>query len=313
MPVAPQAPLATATGQAVGGRGDQAVRNGAIDSLRLAAAAVIVLFHAGVVVGPLMPAAMGFFTVLVAYFSLRSDDAPMGAGVRRRADRLLRPFVIWASLAAAMKVADAIHNGAPPLSELTEWVPPLGSFNQLWFLPFAFVVGLLAPRRPATASPLPISLFSGLLVLAAAWLMILDQINPPNGIYTFLIYTPSALLGFGLGYVDNTPATARAVGILCVLTGFSLWAMGVPGHAQLWAGVPAMLLAFHLPWRGSHLTRLAADLSLGVYLVHAALIAVLAHVLPGGAAFPAFGVLALAGSMTLAAAIRATGLGRLVF
>ena len=132
------------------------MRNGFLDYLRLIAAFGIVWFHAAAPGYRIAYAGLPVFLVLLAL--------PSRMGMADRARRLLLPFLIWSAVYALFRAWNAAEQG----QALFEWWKPrmflTGTSIHLWFLPFAFLVALVAPALRASR----IVLF--LPVLAAALL-----------------------------------------------------------------------------------------------------------------------------------------------
>lgn len=294
--------------------GARAVRNAGLDLLRLAAALVIVLFHAHAPGGALMPAALGLFAAMLGLFAAEgaADFAPLA---RRRAGRLLRPFAIWAAFYAALRLADAVAAHQPLLPTLTEWLPPRGSMGPLWFLPFAFAasLGAAAARRALPALNRPGVALPVAAAFAALWLPLLAALAPPEGIMVFLAYLPALGFGLALAAAGSAPGWLAATALTATVVGLAHAAAGIPGAQQLWLAVPLVALALLRPLPGSPATARAAELSMAVYLLHVFVLAVLLRVTPFGLGSLALGLAGFAGAAALGRLLIATPLGRRLF
>lgn len=293
-----------------------AARNAALDLLRLAAALVIVLFHAKSPGGGWMPAAMGVFTALMAVLAMTGRDrGSLGAAARRRAGRLLRPFAIWAAIYLGLRLADAVAAHQPLGATAAGWFPPEGTMGPLWFLPFAFAasLSLLALRRrvPGIATPrlvLPLATAG-----SALWLVILDRSDPAPGIAVFLAYEPALFFGVALAGAAASPVWLGLSGAAALGLGLILRAWGTGGTEQLVLSVPLLAAALAFGPPGTRATRAAADLSMAVYLLHVAVLAVMLRTLPFPLGSMELGAAGFAVSALLGRALLRSGPGRLVF
>lgn len=114
-----------------------------------------------------------FYIIVAALFVVRGAEraAPRSfiEEVRVRAQRLLKPFVVWSILYALYYGATELPRGAS-IAELTRWWGPVaGTAVHLWFLPFVFFWGVLAAWVTPRIKRLPISwLASGGLLISIA-------------------------------------------------------------------------------------------------------------------------------------------------
>lgn len=291
-------------------------RNAGLDLLRLAAALVIVLFHAKAPGGALMPAALGIFAATLGLLAMAgADRGGFDSLVRRRAGRLLRPFLLWAAVYLGLRLADAAATHEPLLPAIAGWFPPAGTMGPLWFLPFAFAasLSLLALRRrvPGIATPrlvLPLATAG-----SALWLVILDRSDPAPGIAVFLAYEPALFFGVALAGAAASPVWLGLSGAAALGLGLILRAWGTGGTEQLVLSVPLLAAALAFGPPGTRATRAAADLSMAVYLLHVAVLAVMLRTLPFPLGSMELGAAGFAVSALLGRALLRSGLGRLVF
>jgi peptidoglycan/LPS O-acetylase OafA/YrhL len=288
-------------------------RNATLDILRLAGAFVIVLFHARSPGGQLMPAAMAVFSALMGYLAMADrKDQPFGATVRKRADRLLRPFLIWGGIYATMRIGDALAGGDPLLKTMVDWLPPRGTMGQLWFLPFAFLASLavILARRMLPAIATPVVALPLATVIALVWLPMLRAMAPAPGIAVYLDYIPAVFFGVALAAASATPMAIVLTGASALVIGLGFRFAGYGGTMPLDLGIPLLTAALLLPRRGTGLTRMAADLSMAIYLVHLFVLAVSLRVLPFPIGSLALGCVGICGSTLLALVLIRRRLGR---
>lgn len=263
-----------------------------------------------------MPAAMGLFTAMMVCLALTGRERGSLAAVAwRRVGRLLRPFAIWAAIYLGLHLVDAAIAHESLGAAAKDWLPPAGTMGVLWFLPFAFAVTLavVAVRRkvPLIASP------GAALPLAAAgsalWLPILDAAAPEPGIAVYLAYGPALFFGIALASAAGRPPWLWLTGAVSLALGLSLRAAGVDGTQQLVLSVPLLAAALLLRLPGTRATRVAADLSMAVYLLHVAVLAVMLRVLPFPLGSATLGLAGFAVSAAFGLCLLRTRAGRVIF
>lgn len=271
-------------------------RNGSIDLMRLIAAAVIVLFHARAPGGVFMTPAVAAFSAILAFNAC--NRAPSASSSAQRARRFLQPFLIWVALFGLLRSLDAFLSGQPIGETLIAWFPPRGTMHHLWFLPFGFAVAILAP--PALAW---LRMISGdpacimfLVLGACGWLLFWQGMDLPQGIRIFGLYLPSVMLGMALVLVPNRPEHLLYAFLTVLLLGLGLRNLGVNNSAQIFLGLPVVIAALALPLPDGRLTRLAAELSLAVYLIHPLIMAIILRLTPLAFGTPELGLTVLAAS-----------------
>lgn len=89
-----------------------------------------------------------FYILAAIFFSARSHITRPGTSTweiaRRRGRRLLIPYLLWCAIYAAFYFATMYPQGYS-VQEITRyWGPFFGTAPHLWFLPFAFLAGILA-------------------------------------------------------------------------------------------------------------------------------------------------------------------------
>jgi peptidoglycan/LPS O-acetylase OafA/YrhL len=142
---------------------DPIARNTTVDLLRGLAAFGIVWFHAG---APYSQIALSGLTIFLALLILlhAGPDRAASRIISQKADRLVRPWIIWSSIFVLAKFAQALIEDQSLSSEFESRMLLTGPSLHLWFLPFGFVlvVALTLVERHISLSQA--SVFSCLLV-----------------------------------------------------------------------------------------------------------------------------------------------------
>ncbi len=224
-------------------------RNGLIDYGRFLAALGIVWFHTQAPGFRFAYIALPFFLVLLSM--------PSSSSLSTRAKRLLLPFVTWSLVFAMLNTALSLKNHAPPF-EWWRWHMILsGTWNHLWFLPFAFVAAIISPwlRHPLASL--------GAAVLTAT-LMVLhgSPTTLPFGQWTF-----GAIPVFvGIAYFSW--GWRLAVTTLFVSTMILFVGQPSPDNFTILAGTGLALLFLSIRLPTTAVSDWCARLSLWVYLSH---------------------------------------------
>lgn len=176
-----------ATPQGVPRKGRASSRVPGLDAARVLATFGIVWVHTAEVQGQdpslttLGRFGTSFYILAAIFFSARSHITRPGTSTweiaRRRGRRLLIPYVIWCAIYATFYFATMYPQGYSVREITRYWGPFFGTAPHLWFLPFAFLAGILAsllvPRLlrlpgPALLALAPL-LTGGLYVYVYGW------------------------------------------------------------------------------------------------------------------------------------------------
>jgi hypothetical protein len=253
--------------------------NATVDYARMAAAIVIVLFHAKAPLGQFGEAAVGVFVVFMVVFSLKnSQKSQLNTSdfLTQRGIRLIRPYLIWTLIYSVMFMTQAAIKGRPFFESIIEWMPPNGSQRQLWFLPWAFVMCLalnfttsLTFKRKFGANAI-VALTAIIIFVSACSLYIWTYVKLPLFIGLCILYIPSVLMG-GLIYIfRRSSINLFLVASASIVGAYAMDAAGFKGTMQLAVGVPFSILAICIKLPAFSWSKRLNQLSMDVYLVHIA-------------------------------------------
>ena len=293
--------------------------NPTVDYLRLAAAFMIVQFHAHGPLAMLGEPAVGFFVIVMVWFTmmgLRRPKQERGPYLRQRSLRLLYPFMVWVALHLLAKI---VANGFDPVRTWTEfrpYLPPEGSFGQLWFLPWAVLVSALLAmlfwkRDPEIAGPggaLAGLAVCGIVTLAclSAW----SFLDLPLLAGLCILYTPSVVNGVVLFMARQRSGLLLAIAAALTVLALGLQMAGLRGAPQIYVGVPVTILALtvalpRLSWSGR-----AGTMAMDIYLCHVLVIAVMSGLLGIDSTTVAGSLLCCLGAFAVALVMQIEAVGR---
>lgn len=173
-----------------------------LDAARVIATFGIVWVHVSEIQG--QPAALctlgrfgtSFYTLAALFLSSRAyfvgkDPDALGI-IKRRAKRLLIPYLIWCVLYACFYFLTMYPQGHPVEAITRHWGPFFGTAPHLWFLPFAFCAGAIATYAVPRLMKLP------------GWFLIAGGSIVTLGIYVYIY-------GWGYNEVDQQALNAYRV------------------------------------------------------------------------------------------------------
>ncbi|WP_141246475.1 acyltransferase family protein [Actibacterium ureilyticum] len=258
--------------------------NPTVDYMRFLAALVIVLFHAHAPGGQAGETAVGYFTLVMVWFALHGASrhtGPLGPVLRSRCIKLLYPFVVWNLIYLSAKAAQTMVSGGSFWDEVAKWLPPAGSFGQLWFLPWAAVISagiFMAAQsirfeiRTPQAAAIGIGL-AALVTLGA--LRLWTHAELPPFLALSVLYLPSVVVGIVIFALRHAPLALLAAAMGTSLFGLMLQQFGYQGAQQLIFAAPLMALSLFLPTPRFRWTKAAGVMSMDIYLVHLLSIAIM--------------------------------------
>lgn len=259
-----------------------------VERLRLVAMFEIVAFHVSGAVGAeqqRLPIVAGlglpaFLLLNNAFNCTLSERMGVRAFLKVKVSRLLVPWVVWSLVYALLLVMEKLRHDESVTEAFPLWVLVGGTYDHLWFVPFALFGGTLiaslqVKTRSGSHAVVALSALAAgaLMVVGAAFILGRFGIEWP--ILQWLFALPSVLLGFGLGRVvlaADRPLIARLGGALSLLALACVVGSRGLGVPEMWVryavAMSLVSLAFVWPGRPDALSQRLTPLLFGVYLVH---------------------------------------------
>jgi peptidoglycan/LPS O-acetylase OafA/YrhL len=248
-------------------------RNGFLDSLRFVAALGIVLFHLELPGGTLGLSALDFFAAILCYFAaLHRGENSFEHQVNRLNQRIAWPWMAWSAIYLVAKLFDAQQAGLPYSSEFEHYMWWTGPSLHLWFLPFAFTMGLIvtqivAPIRVNTPIYL-ITLGCLILLCLSSGYVIKNNLAGAPWIQ-WLSVLPASLLGISLAATERRSERTFALLLTTGIAGLTTYGLGYSSFAlQFVIGGLVAILAVQWNPGSTRLTFWLGAVSLGIYLAH---------------------------------------------
>ena len=199
-----------------------------------------------------------------------------GDFLRGRTRRLVVPWLTWSAFYATLKLGEVVITETTLSAEFAPYMILTGPALHLWFLPFAFVVSLLAYPLVQLARFDSLFLLPVLLTTIALFFLLIQQDRTfPIPLIQWLYGAPSICLGLALALAGLH--FWISVLILCAFTGAALLTGAQAGLEQIIIATAAFILstAWRLPQ--TPLSAWASKTALGVYLAHPLVLSILAR------------------------------------
>jgi len=268
-----------------------------IERLRIFSALAVVYFHVRSdleiarnlgTVGILI-----FLLSLFAFVVNRPGPLDLSGTLRRKARRLLKPWLFWSMVYGAVVLLKALYRDMS-FSDAFDWTMLLtGTRIHLWFLPFAFVAAMLLVMIHRALADVSNLFTITAAVLAGAlcvfgFSIIQSCVRPPRPLGQWTVGAPAILFGLAVGRItlQQKARDRRNLYVFAVLstTATCIVVLLCDGPWSDYAGkfalrycasVTAVCFAMH--WQGSldPISRKLASLSYGIYLVHPLVMVVL--------------------------------------
>lgn len=303
-----------------------------LERLRIIAMLEIVMFHVGRAINDeayRLPIVAGlglpiFLLLNNTFNTTLSERMGTRAFLDAKVSKLLLPWLVWSGVYAVMVIAEKLRHDEPLSEAFSPWMILGGTYEHLWFVPFALFGSLLIAWLQARTRTVPnqrmavIMLAAGALVVIVDALLLRDErIEWP--VLQWLFALPSPLLGFALGRVllsRDRGLLVRLAGLTTLIGAASLALAlfgSVPEMARRYAVSLAVVSLFFLwPGRMDGLSRRLTPLLFGVYLTHPLLLRAYQGAHLPGVPVPVLGVLLFVVAALLVEVLRRTPLRRLV-
>jgi len=222
-------------------------RNGSVEFARFIAAIGIIWFHEQVPGGEIGLAGLSVFTVFVTYYAAQSSKISFV---------VLRIWAVWCAIYLFANLADVTLTSQTFADKFHWWMLATGPAIHLWFLPFAFVIGLIVKRGPPGYALL--TLLTGVFFFANFEMKPLTQYGS---------VMPAVMVGIVMAISKNNKVAAAA----------AVLALGVTADISLILGGAVAALALIFPVRISWAVKILGRASLTMYLAHPAISAALKY------------------------------------
>lgn len=303
-----------------------------VERLRLVAMFEIVAFHVSGAVGAeqqrlRIVAGLGLPTFLLlnnAFNTTLSERMGTRAFLEVKVKRLLVPWLVWSVIYATVVVLERLRHGEPLADAFSPWVLVGGTYDHLWFVPFALFGGMLIAKLQEktrhlahAAVALSALALGGTVVVIDAVLSESSPIEWPLVQWVFAM--PSVFLGFALGRVvlaadrrffSRLALVLTLLGVACAVGSRGL---GIPEMLVRYAVSMALVtLAFVWPGRADALSQKLTPLLFGIYLIHPLIVRVYQAVHLPVMPVPVLTLLVFGVSAVLVAVLRRSPFRRLV-
>jgi peptidoglycan/LPS O-acetylase OafA/YrhL len=236
---------------------------------------------------------VGFIILLLSFCAFvvnKPEPYSIEKVVRRKARRLLKPWLFWSVVYGGLGLVKVIYKDVPFSEVFHPTMLLTGTYTHLWFLPFAFFAALfltLIHRRivniPDEFSIVAATIIGVLCVFGCS--IVQSRIQPPIPLVQWTLGLPAIPLGFAIGRIKilqkaenrkkyfmfvilSTLAACLGCMILAWFS-YGTW-LDFSGKFAIRYFVSIIIFCSALHWRGkldpvsAHL----ASLSYGIYLVH---------------------------------------------
>ena len=254
-----------------------------IERLRILAAICVASFH----IHYSFPRSIGVigFIILMLSFSVfvvnKSEKYDVSDQMKRKAQRLLKPWLFWSGVYGALGLMKVIYTSVPFSDVFYVTMFLTGTRLHLWFLPFAFVATLflallhqLTIRMSKAVDIMASSLVGALCVLGCSIIRSRAELQTP--VEQWILGVPAIPIGFAIGYsmlLEKAHERRNCylwITIMMIVTSVILTFLGYSNIFAINYCVSVALVCCALYWRGELdlISSKLASLSFGIYLIH---------------------------------------------
>jgi len=263
-----------------------------IERLRIVSAVAVASFH----VHGWFPRSIGVagFIILILSFCAfvvnRPEPYRIKKLAKRKAQRLLKPWLFWSMVYGALSLVKMIYENLSFSDVFSPTMLLTGTWIHLWFLPFAFVAALILVviHRRIVNIPdsfaITVAILIGTLCIFGCS-MIHSRIQPPTPLAQWLLGLPAIPVGFAIGriqilkriedrrkYFVFVILSAMAASAVCMVLSWlhnGTW-LDYGSKFAIRYCVSLIIFCSALNWRGTMdpISRNLASLSYGIYLIH---------------------------------------------
>lgn len=262
-----------------------------IEYLRILAAFGITWFHTQNAIGRSIGyIGLPVFLIIFSSLSARNlDSESLLWYARRKAHRLLKPWLFWSIIYIGYKVLkqSILHT---EISESFSYSMLLtGSSLHLWYLPFAFVMAIvinLLQRCTMNISSLVTIVIMAIfgIVFLSLSSIVLFSISLPIPLPQWIFGLPSIPLGFAVGKINSSiPGRLQKFLYFIIIlttcaTGISLYCFGYRFVImQYILGLILVCIAFIWNGKWNPFLEKCASLTFGIYLIHPLINSILSY------------------------------------
>ncbi len=263
-----------------------------IERLRIVSAFAVASFHTHEWF-PRSIGVAGFIILLMSYCAfVVNKPEPYGIAkvARRKAQRLLKPWLFWSIIYGGLGLAKMVHENVSFSEVFSPTMLLTGTRTHLWFLPFAFVAALFLAsiHRRIVAIPDSYSIITAISIGSLCIFgcsIIQSRLQPPTPLAQWILGLPAIPLGFAIGRIKILQRTEDRKKYFVFIILFTMAACAacmvfdrLSHGAWLNYGskfairyfVSVVIFCSALHWRGKldPVTANLAPLSYGIYLIH---------------------------------------------
>lgn len=246
-------------------------RNGSIEYARFLGALGIVWFHMKMPGGSTALSALQLFILLQVYFGAERALSP-------QARRLLVPWLLWSTIYAVGKIAQALLQSNPVSEEFELWMVFTGPSIHLWYLPFSFACVALAGFMLQTMTWPAIYALTALAATVSLAASNLMNLTIPLAQWTTV--TAAAVIGL----LVKGPVPSRVVlTIFIIASGIAVYVLGwTSGTWQTLVATGVFFIVTEIKLPSTAVSKQLSQISFGIYLIHPAVYSISMLVVPSG-------------------------------